>query len=281
MKPRTLLTLLALGATAALAATVGGGDDDTPKPDPDNDEDPVEPVDPDAPTEPIPVPWDLPPPPQPDPQQGGGAPAATLHNFHELETLADFQRYGVLEAVEPDGSAGPVPRLVVFGYAPGWFGRPATLDRLRRLARDEPALTVVVFSFQRSKELTGEPSNPLGYLLAAVGPNGVARAEVLVGKKKTLGAVNEGAILRAARFALEGPSSSDAEFRQLYTKAGELCTALLKRSPLGPWQWGVWVGLPDGGPRESKSGFASKESAWNDARAWVATLQAHGVSVSG
>lgn len=279
MKPRTLLTLLALGATAALAATVGGGDDDKPDPD---DEEPIEPVDPDAPTEPIPVPWDLPPPPKPDPTpQGGGAPTSELRNFHELETLADFQHYGVLEAVEPDGTAGPVPRLVLLGYAHGWFGRPATLDRLRQLARDNPSLVVVVFSFERSKELVGEPQNPLGYLLAAVGPNGVARAEVLIGKKKRLGAVNEGAVLRAARFALDGPIESDAEFRQLYTQAGALCTALLKRSPTGPWQWSVWVGVPDGDPRESKSGFASKVAAWSDARAWVATLQAHGVSVSG
>lgn len=295
MNGKWMLAVLALGAGAALAASGGESDDDKePKEpgEPGPDDAPVEPgapvepdepeVDPDAPTVPIPTPW-------PDgPQQGGGAPptptpdppANTLPNWHELVSPGDFERWQVQAAVDPNGAALDVGNVVVLGYDPGWFGRPQTLSRLRELAKQSPNVEFAVFSFARSFELFGQPQSPMAYVLTSIAGNGIAAAQPLVSKKKTVGRISDGALQKAVSMAFYGPQANDAEYRIFLTKTGTRVLVLLKRSAQGDWQWGIWYAtVANGGPAHAEGGFASKAAAISDASSWVATLKASGVSV--
>lgn len=298
MKTSTTLMVLALVSAAALATSGDDDDDDDdkepqePLPPPPVDEDlddvdeepelpdvddPEEPsVDPDAPTIPIPTPY----PPEGEPTPESEPAPSMPPNVVRLEDLDDFREWGVADAVEPDGSVGAKKRVVMLGYDEGWIGRIGTMSRVVNLANANPSLTFVLFTFQRSKELTGLPTTPLGYVATSVGPDGRARPSAIVGKKKTLGPISHGQWAELVRWAKDGPLDDDAELRLFESKAGVPYVVEVRKEKVGfvmAWRWKVWrENLGEDDDVTSTGTKPTKKQAIDAARSFIFNIGADG-----
>ena len=264
---KTVLVVLALASAAALAMSGGGDDEKLPDLPPPPDDDDDAPIGPDDPTVPIPTPF-------PDPPLPGvkdSVPLEQLSNVHQLRTADDFEAWGILDAVEPNGTPGPVRNVVVLGYDDGWIGRPAALDSIAALAAANPDVRFAIFDFATSKQLTGQPESPIGYFATAIGPDRRARAVGMLGRKKTLGPLGDSRWSELVRYARSGPTAQQEELRSFDNH--DYHYVVLARPRNGQWEWKVWRDV-FGEDGESLTGGrqATKALAFEAAQVYVMGL---------
>jgi hypothetical protein len=226
----------------------GPGEDD----DEGEDEEPE--VDPDADT----VPIDVPPPDAPS-------------NIHELGSADDLVAWGVAHALDPDGSQGPRPSMFVLAYDRGWIGRAQTLDEVRELAEQYPAVHFVLVSFEVTRAAFGEPSSPTGYVATAIGPDRRARAEQVVGRKKTLGPISVGRLVQLVRFAAHGAAENDERLFDAESADGTRYVIEVRHVKGGAaWEFLAWKGkLGDDEEAIERQAAPSVELALKAAGTWM------------
>lgn len=178
-------------------------------------------------------------------------------NYRVLDSAADLQSSRLLAAVEGEPSS---PKTVFVGMDPGWTRRPDAVTELRRLAIEWPQVNVRAFSFERTRELVGQPpaSPYMAYLAVAVDlsgqPGPVLTADTRGAELGRQTLANLFAL--ALGSVLDEQPEDDAELpasavlREV-RRPGDPPTlkhiVLLTPRPVG-WAWQVWRGKRAGEP---------------------------------
>lgn len=197
-------------------------------------------------------------------------------NYVVLHSAADLQSSRLMQAVEGEASA---PKTVFVGMDPEWVRRPEAVQELRRLAIEWPQVRVRVFSFERTRELVGQPPSApyMAYLAVAVDLSGQP-GPVMTGATRDaeLGRETLENLFALALGSVAADGGGDGlpatailrELRKPGDPPSRKHIVLMLPRPGGGFSWQVWRGVREGEPIGTGTGDTSAK-AFEAARHFV------------